>query len=58
MLDCYFTKKQEKVWLGTAFNTRAENFYRKAGCTEVGILDKNEIKFEMNFDDWKKSQNC
>ncbi len=52
MLDWYFTQTKQKVWLGTSFNTRAENFYRKAGWTEVGTNGKDEIKFEMTFDEW------
>ncbi|WP_374364580.1 N-acetyltransferase family protein [Cloacibacterium sp.] len=54
MLDWYFTQTKEKVWLGTAFNTRAEKFYRKAGWTEVGTHGTKEIKFEMTFKDWTK----
>ena len=53
MLDWYFTKTTEPVWLGTAPNTRAETFYRKQGWKEKGAHGK-EIKFEMCFDDWKK----
>ncbi|MCL9805721.1 GNAT family N-acetyltransferase, partial [Flavobacterium amniphilum] len=34
MMDWYFSQTDEKVWLGTAFNTRAEQFYRQAGWTE------------------------
>ncbi|MEO7210094.1 MAG: GNAT family N-acetyltransferase [Chitinophagaceae bacterium] len=52
MLDWYFTKTKDKVWLGTAPKTRAEIFYRKAGWTEVGMHGKGEIKFEMMYDDW------
>jgi GNAT superfamily N-acetyltransferase len=52
MLDWYFAQTKEKVYLGTAFNTRAEQFYRKAGWTDVGLLNTNEIKFEMTYDDW------
>ncbi|HEY8687932.1 MAG TPA: GNAT family N-acetyltransferase [Chitinophagaceae bacterium] len=37
MLDWYFTQTKEKVWLGTAPNTRAENFYRMNGWREVGV---------------------
>ena len=56
MLDWYFTKTKDKVWLGTAFNTRAEQFYKKAGWTEVGKHGIKEIKFEMTYDDWKKAR--
>lgn len=55
MLDWYFKQTQEKVWLGTAFHTRAERFYRKAGWTEVGTHGSKEIKFEMTYEDWMKS---
>src|SRR4051812_43406203 len=37
MLDWYFTQTKDAVWLGTAFKTRAEKFYRKAGWTEIGL---------------------
>ncbi|RZL31215.1 MAG: GNAT family N-acetyltransferase, partial [Pedobacter sp.] len=33
MLDWYFTQTEKSIWLGTAFNTRAEQFYYKAGWT-------------------------
>src|SRR5689334_3024795 len=36
MVDWYFSQTQTKVWLGTAPNTRAENFYKKAGWIETG----------------------
>lgn len=52
MLDWYFTRTKESVWLGTAFNTRAEQFYRKAGWTEVGTNGTKEIKFEMTYNKW------
>ncbi|MCO4293924.1 GNAT family N-acetyltransferase [Solitalea sp. MAHUQ-68] len=52
MLDWYFSQTHEKVWLGTAPNTRAEMFYRKSGWKEVGMHGKGEIKFEMTFDNW------
>lgn len=52
MLDWYFTQTKTNVWLGTSPNTRAETFYRKSGWAEVGTHGKNEIKFEMTFDNW------
>ena len=57
MLDWYFTQTQNKVWLGTSPNTRAEKFYRKQGWTEVGTHGKNEIKFEMTHNDWVQIKN-
>jgi len=53
MLQWYFDKTKETVWLSTAPHTRAEKFYRRAGWKEVGTHGKGEIKFEMNYIDWK-----
>jgi len=53
MLDWYFSKTHETVWLGTAPGTRAAGFYRKAGWKEVGMHGK-ELKFEMTYTDWTK----
>ncbi len=52
MLDWYFGQTMETVWLGTAPGTRAASFYRKSGWIAVGMHGKNEIKFEMRFEDW------
>ena len=57
MLDWYFKQTKNNVWLGTAFNTRAEQFYRKAGWTEVGTHGSKEIKFEMTYDNWQQIKN-
>ena len=57
MLDWYFAQTKENVWLGTAFNTRAEQFYRKAGWKEIGTHGEKEIKFEMTFKDWIEGPN-
>lgn len=54
MLDWYFAQTKKTVWLGTSPHTRAERFYRKIGWTEAGMHGKNEIKFEMDFDNWSK----
>ncbi|MNK00607.1 putative acetyltransferase [compost metagenome] len=56
MLNWYFSKTEETIWLGTAPGTRAEAFYRKAGWTEVGLHGKNEVKFEMMYDHWMATQ--
>jgi GNAT superfamily N-acetyltransferase len=53
MIDWYFTQTTETVWLGTAPNTRAETFYRKAGWREVGMHGRIEIKFEMGCEEWR-----
>ena len=52
MLDWYFSQTENKVWLGTSFDTRAEYFYRKAGWTEAGLNGTKEIKFEMTHKNW------
>lgn len=57
MLNWYFSQTKNKVWLGTAPNTRAALFYKKCGWTEVGTHGKNEIKFEMSFEDWDNYKN-
>ena len=54
MLEWYFMQTKEKVWLSTAFDTRAAKFYKIAGWTEVGMHGTKEVKFEMDYDDWKK----
>lgn len=56
MLDWYFTQTRENVWLGTSPNTRAELFYRKSRWNEIGIHGKNEIKFEMTFENWTNNK--
>src|SRR5688572_25377945 len=53
MLDWYFGKTKSMVWLGTAPNTRAELFYRKAGWKQTGTRANGEIKFEMTDDEWR-----
>ena len=54
MLGWYFSQTKTTVWLGTAPNTRAEQFYRKCGWKEIGTHGKGEIKFEMSYKDWKR----
>ncbi len=54
MLEWYFQQNKDKVWLGTESKSRAENFYRKTGWTEVGTHGKNEIKFEMTLQEWQQ----
>lgn len=56
MLDWYFTQTKTTVWLGTSPNTRAETFYKKRGWREMGKHGKNEIRFEMSFEDWMKTK--
>ena len=53
MLDDYFSKFSDTLWLGTEPGTRAEKFYRRKGWQEAGIHGINEIKFEMGLNNWK-----
>ena len=55
MLHWYFSQTDKTIWLGTAFNTRAEQFYRKAGWKEAGMHGPKEIRFEMKYHDWTSS---
>ena len=57
MLNWYFDQTKVKVWLGTAFNTRAEKFYRKVGWAAVGTHGTNEIKFQMTYEVWTSRPN-
>ena len=57
MLDWYFSKGKENVWLGTSSNTRAEKFYRKMGWQETGLHGDGEIKFEMTREIWLEHKN-
>jgi GNAT superfamily N-acetyltransferase len=52
MINWYFDQTKTGVWLGTEPHSRAEQFYRKSGWKEIGLHGKNEIKFEMTFQDW------
>ena len=54
MLDWYFDQSKDTVWLCTSPNTRAEEFYRKSGWTEVGKHRESEIKFEITAEQWVK----
>jgi GNAT superfamily N-acetyltransferase len=53
MLNWYFEQGKQEVWLGTSPNTRAEKFYTCQGWTHKGVLNKNEVKFEMTKQEWK-----
>jgi len=57
MMNWYFSQTDTTIWLGTAPDTRAERFYRRAGWKEVGTHGKGEIKFEMMAEEWKKINN-
>jgi GNAT superfamily N-acetyltransferase len=54
MMDWYFLQTDHPVWLGTAPGTRAEEFYTNQGWRKTGVVNKGEVKFEMNKEDWIK----
>lgn len=54
MVHWYFSQTNDTIWLGTEQNTKAEKFYLDRGWKKVGLHGKDETKFEMTFDDWKK----
>lgn len=56
MLQYYFSQTTHTVWLGTSPHTRAAQFYRKAGWSQIGMHGKDEIKFIMTYDNWVKAQ--
>jgi len=56
MLDWYFSKTKENIWLGTSPGTRAELFYKQSGWKEIGLHGDHEIKFEMSFGDWQRTK--
>jgi len=53
MLNWYFERFDDTLWLGTAPNTRAAGFYKRAGWIETGTHGKGEIKFEMTKERWR-----
>ena len=53
MISWYFSQTDKTIWLGTAPDTRAEIFYRRAGWKQTGIRTNGEIKFEMTKEIWQ-----
>ncbi|MBO9731437.1 MAG: GNAT family N-acetyltransferase [Chitinophaga sp.] len=56
MLDWFFTRGKDYIWLGTSPGTRAATFYRMTGWQEVGCHGEKEIKFELTKENWMKRQ--
>lgn len=52
LLDWYYGETRETIWLSTAADTRAAEFYRSFGFTETGKMPNGELKFELTADDW------
>ena len=52
LLDWYYSKTNDTIWLSSAPNTRAVDFYRSFGWKETGPLPNGELKFELSAKDW------
>ena len=52
LLNWYFNMTKETIWLGTAFDTRAEEFYKRQRWIDAGFHGTNERKFIMTYDQW------
>lgn len=52
MLNWYFSQTQQAAYLGTAPDTRAEEFYKRQGWIPVGFYGNGEVKFEMIAQNW------
>jgi GNAT superfamily N-acetyltransferase len=52
LLDWYYGETRETIWLSTAAETRAADFYRSFGFKETGKTPNGELKFELTADDW------
>lgn len=52
LLDWYYSKTTDTIWLSTAPNTRAADFLRSFGWKETGLLPNGELKFELTAKDW------
>lgn len=53
MLDWYFDRGKEQIWLSTGAGTRAERYYRSAGWQHDGMVGL-ELRFVMTIERWKE----
>ncbi len=56
MMEWYFSKTEDIIWLSTAPGTRADFFYRKAGWQLRGTTENGELRFEMSNSNWETSR--
>lgn len=56
LLDWYFARHTQTLWLTTAPGTRAEAFYRRTGWTPAGRLANGELRFELSSIRWKEKR--
>lgn len=54
LLNWYFENTTTAIWLTTACNTRAEEFYKRQGWKDAGFHGTKERKFIMIYEDWIK----
>jgi len=52
LLDWYYSNTNDTIWLSTAPDTRAADFYRSFGFNETGILPNGELRFELTAVEW------
>ena len=52
LLDWYYSKTTDTIWLSAAPKTRAADFCRSFGWKEAGVLPNGDMKFELTADDW------
>ena len=52
LLDWYYSKTTDTIWLSAAPKTRSADFCRSFGWKETGVLPNGELKFELTADDW------
>ncbi len=55
MIDWAFEQGINKLWLGTAPNTRAERFYSSMGWQKMGVEKNGEMRFECTKEIWQQS---
>lgn len=56
LLDWYFARHTQALWLTTAPGTRAEAFYRRTGWTPAGRQANGELRFELSSTRWKEKR--
>jgi GNAT superfamily N-acetyltransferase len=55
MLDWHFSHSDERLWLSTGPNTRAERFYTLTGWKKVGKTASGEWRFEIGKAEWESA---
>jgi GNAT superfamily N-acetyltransferase len=54
LLQWYFARPGNTLWLSTGPGTRAEEFYRRTGWKATGTTPGGETRFEMSREDWER----